>query len=190
MTKQEARDYFLQKRTTSNPADSAGIAEQLEGILLEKSIKLLHSFVADPAKNEVDTRLVRQILQTKFPWLQWAAPRIIPDTRAMQHFVWDDTTTFILNRWGIDEPDPVSSLSLDTQQIDAVLVPLLAYDRQGNRTGYGGGYYDRFLAECRPDVIKIGVSFFKPIDVISDVNEWDIPLDLCVTPTTVHRWER
>lgn len=190
MTKQEAREYFLKKRALSHPADNAGIATWLGEILLKKSIKILHSFVADPAKNEVDTRLIRQILQTKFPRLQWAAPRIIPGTRDMQHFVWDDTTTFILNRWGINEPEPVSSQPLDTQQIDVVLVPLLAYDCPGNRVGYGGGYYDRFLAECRSDVIKIGVSFFEPIDVLSDVNEWDIPLDLCVTPTTVHRWDR
>ena len=190
MTKQESREYFLSKRTLTHPADNAGIAAQLAEILLEKSIKTLHSFVADPAKNEVDTQLIRQILQTRLPQLHWAAPRIIPGTREMQHFVWDDMTTFILNQWGIKEPDLTSSQPLNVQRIDAVLVPLLAYDQQGNRVGYGGGYYDRFLAKCRLDVIKIGLSFFEPIDALSDVNEWDIPLDLCVTPHTVHHWDR
>ena len=118
----------------------------------------------------------------------WVAPRIIPGTKIMQHFVWDDATTFMPNRWGIDEPDPISSQPLATQLIDAVLVPLLAFDKQGYRVGYGGGYYDRFLAGCRPDTMRIGVSFFEPIAAISDVNEWDIPLDLCLTPSTLYRW--
>lgn len=188
MTKQEARDYFLQKRAASNPADNAGIAAQLGEVLTLLPINLIHSFINDSTRNEVDTRLIRQVLQPKFSQLHWAAPRIIPGTRNMQHFVWDGATTFIPNRWGIDEPDPISSQLLATQQIDAVLVPLLAYDSHGHRVGYGGGYYDRFLAECRPDTWKIGLSFFEPIDAISDINEWDIPLDVCVTPTAVHRW--
>lgn len=172
-----------------NPADNAEIATRLGKILAKKPLEVLHSFVADSAKNEVNTLLIRQVLETKFPLLQWAAPRIIPGTRDMQHFLWDDATRFLPNRWGIAEPDPISSQLLDTHLIDAVLVPLLAYDRQGNRAGYGGGYYDRFLAECRSDALKFGVSFFEPIDAISDVNEWDIPLDVCVTPTTVYRWD-
>ncbi len=188
MTKQESRDYFLQKRTTSNPADSEGIAAQLGVILTGKPIEIIHCFVADGSRKEVDTQSIRRILQAELPWLRWAAPRIIPGTRNMQHFVWDDATMFIPNHWGIDEPDPIYSQLLDIQRIDVVLVPLLAYDRQGNRAGYGGGYYDCFLAECRPDALKIGVSFFEPIDAISDVNEWDISLDLCVTPTAVYSW--
>lgn len=190
MTKEESRSYFLKKRPLSHRADNADIAARLGTILTENPVRLIHSFVADPVKNEVDTRIIRQTLRTELPWLQWAAPRIVPGTRNMHHFIWDDTTRFLPNRWGIEEPDPICSQQLDTQRIDAVLVPLTAYDRQGNRVGYGGGYYDRFLAECRPDIIKIGVSFFEPIDLISDVDEWDIPLDLCVTPRTVHRWDR
>jgi 5-formyltetrahydrofolate cyclo-ligase len=189
MTKQESRDYFLHKRATSNPADNARIAAELGRTLTGKPIETIHCFVADNFRKEVDTRSIRRILRAKLPWLRWAVPRIIPSTRNMQHFVWDDGTTFIPNRWGIDEPDPISSQPLDIQRIDAVLVPLLAYDRKGHRVGYGGGYYDRFLAECRPDTWKIGLSFFEPIDAISDVNEWDIPLDVCVTPSTVYHWE-
>jgi 5-formyltetrahydrofolate cyclo-ligase len=188
MTKQESRAYFLQKRVESCPADSAAIAARLEEILTLRPTGLIHSYINDSTKNEVDTRLIRQLLRISLPGLRWAAPRIIPGTRNMQHFAWDDATSFIPNRWGIAEPDPFSSQHLDIQRIDAVLVPLLAYDRLGHRAGYGGGYYDRFLAECRPDTWKIGLSFFDPLDAISDVDEWDIPLDLCVTPSTVYRW--
>jgi len=192
-TKQQSRAYFLEARSRITPADteqwSALIAAQLPELLTERSVRYLHSFVADGSRKEVDTFLLRQFLQIKLPDLIWVAPRMIPGTRNIEHFVWDDTTNFTLNRWGIKEPDPYSSQVMNVQSIDAVLVPLLAYDRRGHRVGYGGGYYDRFLAQCRPDTLKIGVSFFEPIDEISDVNAWDIRLDFCVTPFTLYRWD-
>ena len=192
LTKQQSRDYFLEERKkitrTEAERGSIIIATRLLEVLAESSVRYLHSFVSAVSRCEVDTLLIRNIVQTKFSQMCWVAPRIIPGTKIMQHFVWDDATTFMPNRWGIDEPDPISSQPLATQLIDAVLVPLLAFDNQGYRVGYGGGYYDRFLAGCRPDALRIGVSFFEPIAAISDVNEWDIPLDLCLTPSTLYRW--
>ena len=63
-----------------------------------------------------------------------------------------------------------------------VFVPLLAYDKNGNRVGYGKGFYDNLLTKCREDVVKIGLSFFEPEDSISDVSAADVRLDFCVTP--------
>jgi 5-formyltetrahydrofolate cyclo-ligase len=69
--------------------------------------------------------------------------------------------------------------------IDVVFVPLLAYDKQGNRVGYGKGFYDKFLSLCKPEVVKIGLSFFEPEDLIDDVFENDVKLDYCVTSERV-----
>ena len=55
-------------------------------------------------------------------------------------------------------------------------------DEQYYRVGYGKGFYDRFLANCRKDVKKIGLNFFKPISNITDVNEFDIALDEVIYP--------
>jgi len=66
-----------------------------------------------------------------------------------------------------------------------VLVPLLCFDRRGHRVGYGRGYYDRFLARCRHDCKKIGLSFFEPLAEIDDVHEGDVELNYCVTPDGV-----
>jgi 5-formyltetrahydrofolate cyclo-ligase len=192
-TKQQSRSFFLKERAQLNSTDTdhlnRRIASRLLTILTERSVRYLHCFLADSSRHEVDTFLLRHLLQPKLPELMWAAPRIIPGTRIMEHYVWEDATDFTLNRWGIKEPDPITSQGIAVQTIDAVLVPLLAYDRLGNRVGYGGGYYDRFLAQCQQDTVKIGVSFFEPIDAISDVNGWDIQLDLCVTPSTLYRWD-
>jgi 5-formyltetrahydrofolate cyclo-ligase len=66
-----------------------------------------------------------------------------------------------------------------------VFVPLLAFDKKGHRVGYGKGFYDRFLSDCKPETIKIGLSFFEAEESISAILPSDIRLDFCVTPTEI-----
>ena len=65
---------------------------------------------------------------------------------------------------------------------------MIAFNITGNRVGYGKGFYDKFLSECNPETIKIGLSFFEPEELISDVLEGDIKLDYCVTPNSVFKF--
>jgi 5-formyltetrahydrofolate cyclo-ligase len=58
--------------------------------------------------------------------------------------------------------------------------------KKGNRVGYGKGFYDNFLSQCQPEVIKIGLSFFEPEELIDDCNENDVRLDFCVTAAKVY----
>ena len=66
-----------------------------------------------------------------------------------------------------------------------VFVPLLAFDESGSRIGYGKGFYDRFLSKCRPDSVKIGLSFFQSEPKIIHENI-DFPLDYCITPKKIY----
>jgi 5-formyltetrahydrofolate cyclo-ligase len=66
------------------------------------------------------------------------------------------------------------------------LVPLLAFDPKGYRVGFGRGYYDKYLSLCKPDVIKIGLSYFEPVEVIDDVQDFDVPLSYCITTDNVY----
>jgi 5-formyltetrahydrofolate cyclo-ligase len=69
-------------------------------------------------------------------------------------------------------------------------LPLLAFDLKGNRVGYGKGFYDRFLTQCRPGVMKVGLSLEPPVPQVSDANPFDIALDAAVTREEVFRfWE-
>jgi 5-formyltetrahydrofolate cyclo-ligase len=54
--------------------------------------------------------------------------------------------------------------------------------------GYGKGYYDRYLKRCAQDVVKIGFSYFDAIDAIEDINEFDVPLNYCITPMRVYEF--
>ena len=67
-----------------------------------------------------------------------------------------------------------------------VFVPLLAFDKDGYRVGYGMGFYDKFLADTGEDCIKVGFSYFEPIGTIEDRTDFDVPLDLCITPHNVY----
>ena len=65
-------------------------------------------------------------------------------------------------------------------------MPLLVCDKKGNRIGYGKGFYDNFLADCKPETIKIGLSFFEVENNEFSILETDIPLNFCVTPDKVY----
>ena len=95
----------------------------------------------------------------------------------------DDNTFFETNKCGIDEP--IDGIDMIPTEIDMVIVPLLSFDKKGNRVGYGKGYYDRFLKLCRRDCMKIGFSYFDPIVKIDDINQYDIKLDYCITPERI-----
>ena len=69
--------------------------------------------------------------------------------------------------------------------IDMVFVPLLIFDKQGYRVGYGKGFYDKYLAQCRVDCLKVGFSYFEPIE-IEGTREFDVPLNLCITPNSIY----
>src|SRR5690606_13586233 len=98
---------------------------------------------------------------------------------AMDHYLWEKDHLLEFNKWGIEEPQ--GGQAILSHQLDAVIIPLLAFDQKGNRIGYGKGFYDRFLSACRPDCLKVGLSFFDPVNDIADAEPTDIPLDYCIT---------
>ena len=66
-------------------------------------------------------------------------------------------------------------------EIDVMFIPLLAFDINGNRIGYGKGFYDKFLSNQNNQIVKIGLSFFNPENKIQK-DAHDKTLDFCVTP--------
>ncbi|PIF00668.1 MAG: 5-formyltetrahydrofolate cyclo-ligase [Maribacter sp.] len=135
-----------------------------------------HIFLPIPNKKEVETEFLLSILQGRDKHI--VIPKMEGDT--LTHFLLTDNTKIRPNRWNV--PEPVDGIKIEPSKIDVVFMPLLAYDKKGNRVGYGKGYYDRFLQQCRPDVIKVGLSLFEAEERIDDIFENDIPLDYCVTP--------
>lgn len=146
----------------------------------------IHTFLPILRQNEVNTwPLIHRIWQEQLG-VTIAVSKTEPTNHSLTHYLLTSETPLINNRWGVPEPNPASSVQCPVSEIDLVLVPLVAFDRQGHRVGYGGGYYDRFLAECHPDCLKIGLSLVESIDKITDIEPTDIRLDACVTPRQIH----
>lgn len=101
-------------------------------------------------------------------------------TGLLENYFFDDAKQLELNTWGIAEP--THGIPTAYNDIDMVLVPLLAFDTQGHRIGYGKGFYDRFLKACRNDCKKIGLAFFEPVEIIEEAGIHDIKLDHVLTP--------
>ncbi|GAB4035449.1 5-formyltetrahydrofolate cyclo-ligase [Spirosoma gilvum] len=146
---------------------------------------LIHCFLPIQHQKEVDTWLIIRPLWASYPTIQVAVSVTDIATHQLRHYPLTPTTPLLENRWGIPEPIVSGQSAIQSDRFDLVLVPLLAFDRDGNRIGYGKGFYDRFLANCRPDCQKIGLSLFEPVAHIEDIEPTDIPLNTCITPSSI-----
>lgn len=143
-----------------------------------------HIFLPIAHKKEVDTEGLISIILGKDKNL--IVPKVVSETQ-LSHYLLTDNTPLNNNSWGV--PEPQDGITIAPSSIDVVFIPLLAFDLKGNRIGYGKGFYDRFLSECRKDVLKIGLSFFEAEDRIEDISENDVPLDYCITSNKTYSFK-
>lgn len=142
-----------------------------------------HIFLTITESKEVDTSYLLTILQGKDKNV--IIPKTVSDNQ-LEHYLLLDNTLLKKNKWNI--PEPVDGISIDEKQLEVVFIPLLAFDKLGNRVGYGKGFYDTFLSKCNAGVLKIGLSFFEPEEKIDGITKSDIPLDYCITPEKVYKF--
>ncbi|MBC8306049.1 MAG: 5-formyltetrahydrofolate cyclo-ligase [Pelagibacterales bacterium] len=141
-----------------------------------------HIYLSNLLNNEVETDEVIKLLFRKNKRVY--APKIIGNN--LIHIEINKHTKYSENQFSIREP--VSTNKSDPKIFDVVFIPLLAFDKFGERVGYGGGYYDRFLVNTQKNVLKVGLSYFEPVDKILDIEEHDIKLDFVITPSRVHNF--
>jgi len=136
--------------------------------------------------NEFDPQVVTDYCYFKNPLQQLYYPLVteIDGYSIMLPILVNDETEFEKNELGFNQP--MTGMDISPVDIDLIIVPLLAFDKQGYRVGYGKGYYDRFLINCRADAIKIGFSYFAPVDAIADANQFDMPLNYCITHDAIY----
>ncbi len=178
MTKREARKQYQSLRTgltqTQRKGYSVAIGNRIMSIIDDK-MQHIHVYVSIVAKSEVDTLpLVDRLWENR---KKVFAPKVSASI-SMTHHIWTPGTDFTTNKWGIPEPE---GETIHPTDLDVVVVPLLAIDQKGHRVGYGKGFYDRFLAQCRADVFTIGVGFFPPLTAIAGIDSYDVALDAYVT---------
>ena len=182
LPKFELRKIYTEKRKTMSSAEVEDLSKSIFKQFLEafdmSKVKNVHIFLPIKQKNEVSTWdfieyfwkeemsvFVPKMVQNEIKTIQ-----LKPDTPLKE------------NGWGILEPE---DNFVENIKFDIVITPLLYCDNQGNRVGYGKGFYDMFFSKTDRGALKVGVSFFPPAALISDVSEQDVPLDYLVTPTEV-----
>ncbi|WP_430614785.1 5-formyltetrahydrofolate cyclo-ligase [Flavobacterium sp. JP2137] len=185
MTKKELRAKYqaLRQALTPEQIDQGSLALANQSLQLPIwNLTNYHLFLPIEQKREVNTEFLLHILSGKDKNILLSKSDF--SDGSMTHYLLTDNTRIEKNAYHI--PEPVGGISVAADQIDVVFIPLLAFDQTGQRVGYGKGFYDRFLALCRPDVVKIGLSLFEAEVAINDPLSTDIPLDYCVTPQGVY----
>ncbi|MGB1309224.1 MAG: 5-formyltetrahydrofolate cyclo-ligase [Oceanihabitans sp.] len=187
MTKTELRIAYRLKRKKLTEEQLEDYSLQIANQLLQLAIwdfSFYHIFLTITELHEVNTDFILSILSGKDKNIVLSKSDF--KTGLLKNFLLTDNTTIKKNKYNI--PEPVDGIPIPAENIEVVFIPLLAFDTIGNRVGYGKGFYDTFLASCKPETLKIGLSFFEAESKITDVFEGDIALDYCVTPKQVYRF--
>lgn len=185
--KGQLRKLYLEKRANLPEQDyqlrNQQMAQHFFDFFSFRPGQHVHCFLPIPNKKEPDTWPIIYNLQRQA--VNIVVSKSDLDNNILYHYPLTSKTVFQANRWGIPEPVKESE-AFPVEKIDAVIIPLLAFDQYGHRVGYGKGYYDRFLIQCRPDTQKIGLSLEPPVAKIEDMDEQlDVRLNYCVTPDQV-----
>lgn len=182
MLKAEARKFYRSKRKEFSQEEvklqSAQIFDLIQKFDFSEN-QYFHIFLPIERNNEINT----------YPIIDWlfnqgksiVLPLVVGDD--MINCKVENGFETELNSMQI--PEPIHYSEIDSTKIDVVFVPMFVADQSGNRVGYGGGYYDKFLAKCRPETKKIGLTYFRPIDCIDDAYAGDVSLDYLVTPEEI-----
>ena len=187
MKKKEIRKIFKAKRDAVTYAEKQKWDDLL--LIQFQTLELPHldhvmSFYPMEERNEVNTFLMTDYLHFRNPQLQISYPRTDAEDCSMKAIACQADSIFEANAF--NTPEPTDNTEVEPQLLDLIIIPLLAFDEKGYRVGYGKGFYDRFLSRCKPGCIKVGVSWFPPIAAIEDKDEFDVPLDFCITPERVY----
>ena len=184
MTKETLRQHYTSLRASMDASEVANQSIAIANQVLKLPIwefTNYHLFLSIENKVEVDTSYLLSVLQGKDKSVILSKSNF--STHTMRHILLQENTRIANSKFGI--PEPQAGIEVLPSKIDVVFVPLLAYDQQGHRVGYGKGFYDRFLKQCGPNTRFVGLSFFAPENNIPSTPN-DIALDYCVTPKSTY----
>jgi 5-formyltetrahydrofolate cyclo-ligase len=170
----------LRDAVTEHAARSLAICEQVTRLSIFQAARVLHCYL--PMRSEVNTHPL--IIQALAEGRRVVVPVVQHGSRDLTHswLLSAEESEIVPGVFGT--PQPRTLQAANPGDWDMMVVPLLAFERQGYRLGYGGGYYDRLLA-AEPPVARIGVAFaIQEADHLPH-EEHDIPLDAIVTEQEV-----
>ena len=189
MTKADIRQLYKAKRAQLSPYDISKISAQVQALVLDSfgfSSKFISIFLPIEQQREISTYGLLEdiILKGGHPVLSKA--NFNDHSLTLYHY--EHPSQLKISAYGI--PEPKYGRTLLANKLDFVFVPLLALNSEGQRVGYGKGFYDRLLKQCKPECIFIGLHLFDEFVSISDLNTEDIPLHICFTPGGIYDFRK
>jgi 5-formyltetrahydrofolate cyclo-ligase len=184
--KQELKDNIFRKRNslTKTEAEQKSIRIKENLLSLDEFKRSENIMFYISFNNEVDTQnFIKELLRNKGKNI--IVPFVVKGESILQLSEIKNFDDLEPKTFGILEPKENKILKFNPDNLDLIIVPGIAFDRNGNRIGYGHGYYDRFFKNLKKNVKKIGLAYdFQLVDKIIP-HEFDIPMDLIITESRV-----
>jgi len=185
------RQKKREQRRQLNASKQAKHAQQLAERLLRHPTFIDSQHIAAYLSNDGEIDPVHIIEQAWKLGKQVYLPVLSAHENSLLFAPFEKGNPMCRNQFGIDEPDCLPEHWLTAQHMDLILLPLVAFDEQGNRMGMGGGFYDRSLADIRQQekpTQLIGLAHEIQKTDSLDVQSWDVPLDAVATDTVLYEF--
>jgi 5-formyltetrahydrofolate cyclo-ligase len=190
MKKKEIREEVKIKRQKLTASQNDKLSTQIRQRLLDEfnlEGKFVSIFLPIAKQNEINTYPFLELSSTLN--IHFCLTKSNFEDLSMTHYLYIPETELVINAYGI--PEPFKDVNfIKNDQLDFVIVPLLAHSAEGYRVGYGKGFYDRLLKCCKSDCKFIGLDFFDDSYEIDDIDQYDIKLHFCVTPNNIIAFEK
>ncbi len=175
------RTHFLEllkkQASTERQAKSLSIEQQLFKLAAFQKARTVLFYASLPG--EVDTfEMIKKTIELQ---KRICLPIVIQNQKAMIPTLIQTLADLENGVYGIAQPRKDSSVAVPVEEIDAVVVPGVAFDRSNNRLGRGKGYYDRFLTQLPKSTTTIGLAFDFQLTDSLPVEEHDVPLSCIIT---------
>lgn len=179
------RKVYLEKRENLTKKQfsilEADVIDNAIHIIKQLKPTLVHCYIPIAHKREINTQLIFEYCWSNN--IKTVVPISDFDNSTMTSVERNNSTKIEIAQYGI--PEPINPVIISDSKIDLIITPLLAFDHNGHRVGFGKGFYDRFFTKCNNNITKIGLSLFDSINKIEDVDKYDSPLDYVATPNNI-----
>jgi len=191
MTKAWLRKKYLTRRKSMDDMTYRVLSQKIQALFLNyfnlEKFRNIHTYLSLYKNKEVDTHyIILHTLQNRRDNTSVSVPKL--SSQGIQSYQLDVHTQMKENQWGIQEP--VNSRLVHEHALELIILPLIIFDKRGYRVGYGKGHYDRYLKTCNQSARKVGLCFEAPVEAIEDIDAYDMPMDYCVTPNEVFRFDQ
>ena len=179
MIKEELRKKYIdiRKKVADKEEKSNTICQKVMALEKYKSANVIACYKSLPS--EVDTKLL--IEETMKNGKIVVLPRVNGQELEFYKIINLDISNFEKSSIGVEEPKDNHYEKIDINDIDLVIVPGICFDEEGNRLGFGKGFYDRFLNKI--NAFSLGICFKEQIvkKTIIPINDFDKKVDLVIS---------